>query len=282
MSLASESLPSPNRDTELGNARTQATWAQWLIAVVKLPMRILRSARKVDTPVATRMTREGLQVAFMTSFVLLGAVLRDVNLLIILAGTLLGMLLIQWRVCSKSLYGLTVHRRLPRSIHARKPFEVEIKITNPKRWLGSWLVLLQEQVTKAKVPAVSLAESQGIQLLYTSIPPLATRRHRYRCVVERRGLYRFTGVELSTRFPLSLMRAVLMCKGDETFIAQPTLGRLLPSWNDLFEVRQSSARQRRTKSLSDEGAFFGFTGDHRHDERNSWSSSFNRKTATSM
>ena len=203
------------------------------------------------------MTREGLQVAFMASFVLLGAVLRDVNLLIILAGTLLGILLVQWRVCAKTLYGLKSHRRLPRSMQARKPFEIELSISNPKRWLGSWLVLAHDRMIVLSKEDDAVPVFQGISLLFTSIPPNVTRTQKYRCVTQRRGRYQFLETELTTRFPLGLMRGILSARGGDTFTVQPTLGRLLPEWRDLFDVRNLSNRQRRTRSLSDEGEFFG-------------------------
>lgn len=203
------------------------------------------------------MTREGLQVAFMAAFVLLGAVLRDVNLLIILAGTLLGILLVQWRVCAKTLSGLKIRRRLPRSMHARKPFEIELSITNPKRWLGSWLILAQDRMIMLSKEDHTTPVFQGISLLYNSIPSNMTCTQKYRCVAERRGRYEFLGTELTTRFPLGLMRGILPTRGGDTFIVQPTLGRLLPEWRDLFDVRNLSNRQRRTRSLSDEGEFFG-------------------------
>lgn len=203
------------------------------------------------------MTREGLQVAFMASFVLLGAVLRDVNLLIILAGTLLGILLVQWRVCTRTLYGLKSHRRLPRSMQARKPFEIELSISNPKRWLGSWLVLAHDRMIVLSKEDDAVPVFQGISLLFTSIPPNVTRTQKYRCIAQRRGRYQFLETELTTRFPLGLMRGILSARGGDTFTVQPTLGRLLPEWRDLFDVRNLSNRQRRTRSLSDEGEFFG-------------------------
>jgi len=255
-----------SRSKNIGSAKSSGTpiatnttrgWAASLFLILKWPLRVLRSISNSSERVTTRMTREGLQVAFMASFVLLGAVLRDVNLLIILAGTLLAILLVQWRVCSRTLYGLNSRRRLPRSIHARKPFDIELSITNPKRWLGSWLVLAHDRMILLSKEDASVPVFQGIALLFTSIPPNATRSQKYRCLAQRRGRYQFLGTELTTRFPMGLMRGILPPRSGDTFIVQPAIGRLLPEWKDLFDVRNLSNRQRRTRSLSDEGEFFG-------------------------
>lgn len=227
------------------------------------PFRVIRRAKIAATPVSTRLTREGMQVVLMAIFVMVGAVLRDVNLLIILAGTMLAMLLIQWRVCAKTMYGLTTNRRLPRSMHARRPFDIQLYIQNPKSWLGSWLVLAHDRLVYVSSKESVRAPSQGISLLYSSIPPKSTRMQTYRCAVQRRGKYQFLGTELTTRFPLGLMRGILPPAKGDSFVVQPALGRLLPSWTELYDVHESAAKQRQKRSLSDEGDFFGLRS-YRH------------------
>ena len=229
----------------------------WLRTLLSWPFGVFRSAKNAKPPVSTRFTREGWQVLFMAIFVLLGAILRDVNLLIILAGSLFATLLIQWRICAKSLNGLTTYRRLPRSMHARRGFEIELVITNPKKWLGAWLVLAQDRMKYVSSDTASAGISQGISLLYQSITPNSTRTQRYRCVMERYGKYEFLGTELTTRFPFGLLRGILPHKGGDTFIVQPALGKLLPAWLELFGLKSYGAKQRQARSLSDEGDFFG-------------------------
>jgi uncharacterized protein (DUF58 family) len=238
---------------------TTAVKSRWepLRKTLRLPMGLFRKARKAAPPVSTRFTREGMQVLFMAIFVLLGAIIRDVNLLIVLAGTLLATLLIQWRICAKTLIGLTTYRRLPRSMHARKAFEIDLVITNPKRWLGAWLILAHDRLKYVSQDTSTQPISQAIGLLYSSIAPNTTRIQRYRCVMERCGQYQFLGIELTTRFPFGLLRGILTYQGGDNFTVQPAIGRLLPAWTGLFGLRTSGVKQRQARSLSDEGDFFG-------------------------
>ena len=251
---------------ELGTVGPGRTWLHTLL---NWPLGVFRSAKNAAPPVSTRFTREGMQVLFMAIFVLLGAILRDVNLLIVLAGTLLATLLIQWRVCAKTLTGLSTYRRLPRSMHARRAFEIELAITNTKSWLGAWLVLAQDRMKCVSSDTASTRISQGISLLYPSITPNSTRVQRYRCVMERYGKYEFLGTELTTRFPFGLLRGILPHKGGDTFIVQPALGKLLPSWLELFGVKSYGAKQRQARALSDEGEFFGLRA-YRHGDSPRW------------
>lgn len=80
---------------------------------------------------------------------------------------------------------------------------------------------------------------------------------RYQCTAQRRGRYQWLGLEMTTRFPLGLMRAFLPQKNSMHLIVQPALGKLAPNWNELFRKRDSGNRQRQVRTMSDEGDFFG-------------------------
>ncbi len=255
--MAQRASELPDGSTALGDVGFNGSYWSYFRSSIRLPSGVFRSAKNATQAVSTRFTREGMQVLFMAIFVLLGAILRDVNLLIVLAGTLLATLLIQWRICAKTLEGLSAYRRLPRSMHARKGFEIELVLTNPKRWLGAWLVLAQDRMKYVSSDISAEPISQGIGLLYSSITPNSARIQRYRCLVQRCGRYEFLGTELTTRFPFGLMRGILPHKGGDSFIVQPAIGKLLPSWTDVFGVRTFGSKQRQARSLSDEGDFFG-------------------------
>jgi uncharacterized protein (DUF58 family) len=210
-----------------------------------------------NNPVYTRLTREGWQFCFMIAFILLGAALRNANLLVILAGTLIGMMWVQWRVCSRTLSNLLVHRRFPRTIQARRPFEIELNLNNPKSWLGAWLVLVQDRLVYAPLQKSIHSASQSIQLLFLSVPPKSSRSQAYQCLAQRRGRYQWLGLEMTTRFPLGLMKAFLPQKSTLYLIVHPAIGKLSPNWNELFRKRDSGNRQRQVRAMSDEGDFFG-------------------------
>jgi uncharacterized protein (DUF58 family) len=243
----------------------------WVLA----PYRKFRSVRLSATPVTTRLTREGWQFAFMISFVVLGAVVRNVNLLVILAGTMLAFLLIQWRICARSIYGVTLRRKLPHHIQARKPFSVEVFLTNPKKYLGAWWVVVEDRIVEPTPSGKPARDANVLGLMLPSLPAQETRVLRYECSMPRRGVYRFLGAQVTSRFPLGLMRGILPPADTNSIVVQPSVGQLTSGWNELLETKRSGVKQRTTRALSDEGDFFGIRAYHYGDSIRSvhWRSS---------
>ena len=226
---------------------------------VKLSTRSLKQKR--DLPqVRCRITREGYHFLFMLTFILVGAVLRDVNLLVVLAGVLMAMLLLQWRICLRSISGLKLERFLPTVAQARVPFEVRLHIHSRQRWLGSWLVVVGDRIRRITSSAASNRSAQAITLVASNVPPGGSVALGYRCLVDRRGKYEFGPIEISTRFPLSLIRSSRKQYLAQEYIVHPPLGEILPRWRELFDIERFGARRQHTRAGVVEGEFYGLRG----------------------
>jgi uncharacterized protein (DUF58 family) len=218
------------------------------------------TAKKGLSPIRTRITREGFHFLFMLTFVLIGAVLRDVNLLVVLAGVLMAMLLLQWRICLRSIVGIRVKRYLPTLAQARVPFEVRLQISNRQRWLGAWLVVVGDRIRRLTSAQHATRAAQSITLVASSVPPSGDVELAYRCHVDRRGKYEFGPIEISTRFPLSLIRSIRKLYVVEEYIVHPPLGEILPRWRELFDIERFGARRQHTRAGVAEGEFYGLRG----------------------
>ena len=75
-------------------------------------------------------TREGCYYLFVALFISGGAVGGEVNLMMLLAGIMLGPMLLQWRILSVSLRRLDVERRLPDYVSAGDPLRVQLVLHN--------------------------------------------------------------------------------------------------------------------------------------------------------
>src|SRR4051812_1131753 len=92
------------------------------------------------------LTRAGWYYLAVLLFILGGAVLRSVNLLVVLAGMMIAPLLFNWRLAMASLMGLVVRRPLPEQVVAGQPLTVEVHVQNTRWWMSSWLLIAEDWI----------------------------------------------------------------------------------------------------------------------------------------
>src|SRR5690606_8073803 len=79
-----------------------------------------------------RLTREGFYFAGVLLFVISGAVAKQLNLLIVLCGLLLGPLVLHLRLVSTTLRSVRVSRRVPQRVFAGEPAYVQVGVENQR------------------------------------------------------------------------------------------------------------------------------------------------------
>lgn len=222
-----------------------------------------RDRARAMSRVRYRLTREGVHFIGVLLFIFLGALLRDINLLILLAGAMVGLMLLQWRFNTRSLIGLTAERFLPRNASVGVETSVEVCVANPKRWLGAWLVVIEDPLQK-QLPNVEKLSEKGMAVI-DEVPPQAASSAGYQLTFHQRGRYRVGPTTLSTRFPLTLGRSSRTLDNQVEFTVFPKLSQLSPQVHRLFQQeQQGNARAARAVGLQ-EGEFYGLrpwsTGD---------------------
>jgi hypothetical protein len=90
--------------------------------------------------------REGVYYFLVLAFIVGGATLRDINLLFVLAGLMIGPLVYNWRMAALSVRWLAVRRILPDYAFAGQPFRVEIRGENLRYRMGSWVLMIEDSV----------------------------------------------------------------------------------------------------------------------------------------
>src|SRR3990172_3342833 len=97
----------------------------------------------------TRLCPEGWYFLFVVLFVIGGAVLGQVNLLVALAGLMIGPLLFNWRLVQLMLRQFEVQRTVPPRVCAGDSLTVAVVGVNRRRRLGSWTVVVEDSVRRA-------------------------------------------------------------------------------------------------------------------------------------
>lgn len=200
-------------------------------------------------------TREGLGFTAVMILILVAAMLRDINLLIILFGMMLGLLVFSWRYLAVAFRGLQVERRLPRSIGAGDLLDVEIEVSNRRRSETAWMISVEDRIQR-------LGVGKDVSVLKASVvlPRVVAGGHArasYRCRLVERGKYRFGPLRMSTGFPLGLLRRHTAIDQNATVTVYPRLGRLVQGAMQIQREAQQASRQRHRRQGHLEGDYHG-------------------------
>ena len=192
----------------------------------------------------TTVCLEGWYYLVVMAFVLTAAVIRDINLLMVLFGLMLGGLFFSWRLAGGMLRHLEVRRRPPALAGVGDTVSVMLEVRNPRKRLASWALVIEDRVELSA--GRSGAKPLSPSLLFAHVPPQQRRSLAYQGKFAQRGLYRFGPLRISTRFPLGLLRRTLVIERTDSLVVHPRLGRLRPNWqNRRQEAVDGLARQRR-------------------------------------
>jgi uncharacterized protein (DUF58 family) len=208
--------------------------------------------------------REGWYYLLVLGLVFCGAMLREVNLLLILAGLLLGPLLFNLRAVVVTLRNLEVRRKMPQAVCAGDLLVANVSVTNARRRIGSWAVVVEDEVQPE--PARAHEKPLRPSVLFPYVPAGQTRKGVYRGRLVRRGRYRVGPLRISTRFPFGLFCRTIVVGQGETLTVLPRLGRLSRGW----AARRHEAfagTHRRERRHGTEGDFYGLRPWHSGDSR---------------
>lgn len=205
-----------------------------------------------------RLTKEGVHFVGVLLFIFFGAVLRDINLLILLAGSMIGLLVLQWRFNSRTLVGLKATRRVASTTAVGRETDVALSIFNPKRWLGSWLVLVEDPLIR-QLPTVEKIAQKGSAIV-DEVRPQGISFCRYQLNFGKRGRYQIGPSTISTRFPIGLGRGWRTLDNATNIVVHPREGKLTPLAKRLFQQDLHGHTQASAKSGTNEAEFYGLRG----------------------
>jgi uncharacterized protein (DUF58 family) len=199
--------------------------------------------------------REGWYWVLLLAVVVGLAVLREGNLLFVLSGLLLGPLLVSWRLAAMTLRGLKLGRKTPRGICAGDLLVVTIEVANSRKRVGSWAVVVEEQVCRED----DAGDEPPIRptVFFPYVPAAGSREQSYWGRLPRRGRYRLGPLKVSTRFPFGFFRHTISFDRTDTVTVFPRLGRLKRGWlpRQLEAVEGGQSPQGRPTRMS--GEFYG-------------------------
>jgi len=199
--------------------------------------------------------REGWYYLFVVLFILGGAIMREVNLLVILAGMMIGPVIFNWRFVRSSLQGLKITRKFPSHISAGDKLHVDVATTNTRKRLSTWTLVIEDlielQIGRRRRPRTS------VELLFSKIRPGETVTETYTAELHQRGRYALGPARASSRFPMGLIQATYSSKKKQELIVCPRLGQLSDRWIQIVEAdRVGSQKTHHRRGITD-GDYYG-------------------------
>jgi uncharacterized protein (DUF58 family) len=228
--------------------------------MVKAPERVRRPPRLV-------VGAEGWYYTVVMVLVLAGALLREINLLMLLAGLMAGPLLFNLLLAIFALRKIDVIRQLPIQVFAGDQAAITLLIANRRRWTSLWALRLDDLVTRDAGFPLKPVESRRATLLLERIRAGEEVQVTYTAHFAARGRYRFGPLVYGTAFPLGLIRRQRMDRRISELIVYPRLGRLSPRWRQWQEQRAVTGVKSDFRRGIVEGDFHGLrdwrSGDNR-------------------
>ncbi len=206
----------------------------------------------------TAVCREGWYYLLVLGFIITGSVLREVNLLMVMAGMMFFPFLLNWRAVVASTRGLRLTRRLPARFSAGDLLVVDVDVEKKKsrfrfRHAAGWGLAIDDAIEN--LPAERSMTTLRPRSTLWHVPAGERKRTSYRVRLNRRGRYRLGPLVVSSRFPLGLLRRTVVVDQFDTLTVLPRLGWLTPRWTRLYQETHAGSRSSRLKVGTLEGDF---------------------------
>jgi len=202
-----------------------------------------------------RISRPGWCYLVVLVMIFAAAIVREINLVMVIAGMMVGPLLYSGYAILRSFLGLRVTRRVTPRTTAGGLLEVEIEVTNRRRRGSGRAIAVEDRIVRENdAPGVAPLRS-GVWL--DRITAKHTERAVYRCRLMRRGRYRLGPMTMSTRFPLGLLERIRRIDTHHTVTVWPRLGRLMHGWTQTQHEAYQASRQTARRHGFLEGDFHG-------------------------
>lgn len=204
------------------------------------------SYRGRNSRVGQSITKAGIVFSLLTVAVAVVALQSKINFLVLVFGMLLSAFVLSFILSRLTMRGLDFARRLPEAVHATEPFQVELRVTNLKRRLATYGLVVHDEP-----PAGLAAERTGGVIL--ELGPRQTASLHYGASAARRGVFHFRAVSFSTRFPFGLFHQGRRRDMTAELVVYPRLGEVAAEF--LGRTRALALSHQRARGAQGEEEF---------------------------
>jgi uncharacterized protein (DUF58 family) len=218
----------------------------------------------------TEITREGSYFVLVVAFVLTGAMLRDINLMMLIAGVMVGLWVYNWHKAASMLKMLHIRRTAPETICAGDALVADVDVVNRAKRSDKRGLVVKDTVRR--LVGRKAREAATGQVWFDRVPPACDHVHQSRSYQGRlwtRGRYELGPLEVSSGFPFGLMRRRGVVDDRRKLTVYPRIGHLTPAWSRHCENALVGSQRVRRQQTQSEGDFYGLR-DWREGDSHRW------------
>ena len=188
----------------------------------------------------TGITYEGLSFLSILAFIVLGSILRQINLLVLLSGLMIAPFFFNWRISRKMLQQVRFTRKVPAWVHAGVPARIQWQVHNDRPRIPAWEIRISDRLSPQ---ATESGPPSTIEVLAHQTGPDSRSTTGYRCTFQQRGVVTLGPATASSAFPLGLVRTRVEMTEPQTLVVAPQPGKLRPGWFRLIQSPDRSDEQ---------------------------------------
>lgn len=189
-----------------------------LSATARLRRLAQRLFRALRPPRRLRPTRAGWLFFAITFGIGFAALNTGNNLLYLVLSLLLAFLVLSGVLSESALRGIEVTRRLPAELQAEHPCSIGLAIHNHQQRVPSFALVIEDRLRDRS----GRRRSAG-RCFVLRVGPGDSELRSYRMTPEARGLLRWSGFEVTTRFPFGLFAKSLEIEAEASALVYPAI-----------------------------------------------------------
>lgn len=220
-------------------------WGGYQVLLVLFPFlqrfKIKRIGRnRVSLP------RDGLVYLLMMTVLFVGSVLSRENMLMLVFAMMTGPFVLNGWITYSMLKNIKLKRLIPPRVMVGETFTAEISLENNKRLIAAYLMEVNDDFTNQD-------EKLDASVVFRRVGPGQQLSAHYYVKLMRRGLYQFGPLQVSTRYPLGLVKRGAVFAEYNEIIVQPQIGRLTSHWaDDFFSIAEMAQQNRSRRGVFDD------------------------------
>lgn len=190
--------------------------------------------------------RDGIIYLLIMTVLFVGSVLSRENMLMLVFAMMTGPFVLNGWITYSMLKNIQLKRLMPQRVMVGETFTAEINLENNKKVLAAHLMEVTDHFKNRNDELQST-------VVFRRVGPRQQASTHYYAKLMQRGIYEFGPLQVSTRYPLGLVKRGAVFPEYNELIVHPQIGRLSSKWADeFFSIAEMAQQNRSRKGVFDD------------------------------